>query len=572
MTEPNTASAAQHAFAAGLDVVFQSQYGQQRPYLDAFQRGLIPLATIDAAVRRILRVKFELGLFEQPYVDAAVADRALEPSRRLARDAARESIVLLKNDAGTLPLAKSLRSIVVIGIDAEEARFGGYSGSGNRTVSILDGIRGAVSPATRVQYVPGPGRAIREFVVVPSSQLTTEGETARGLSGQYFDNPWLQGQPRLTRTDARIDFRWTLNSPGRGIPFDWYSARWTGSVAAPAGGVGRIGVEANDGYRLWLDDQLVIDNWQKKSFGTRTVPVSWRAGSVHRIKLEYFETTGVARVKLIWNAGVTDTSREAITEAVSLAKASDAALIVAGVEEGEFQDRAKLGLPGRQAQLIEAVAATGTPTIVVLIGGSAITMPWLEHADAVLDAWYPGEAGGEGVADVLFGDFNPAGRLPITFPIAEGQLPLHYNHKPTGRGDDYVDLTGMALFPFGYGQSYTTFEYSDLRIEPAEIGATGRATVRFTVKNTGARAGDEVAQLYIRDLLATVARPVMELRGFERAKLAPGEQRDLSFTLGPEALRLLDQDMKWVVEPGTFRVMVGASSKDIRLRGQLVVK
>jgi beta-glucosidase len=248
-------------------------------------------------------------------------------------------------------------------------------------------------------------------------------------------------------------------------------------------------------------------------------------------------------------------------------------VIVAGVEEGEFRDRAKLGLPGAQPALIEAVAATGKPTIVVLIGGSAITMPWLDRVSAVIDAWYPGEAGGDGMADVLFGAYNPAGRLPITFPVFEGQLPLSYNHKPTGRGDDYVDLTGMALFPFGFGLSYASFEYSNLRISAPEIGATGSTTVTFTVKNTSQRAGDEVAQLYIRDVLASIARPVMELKAFTRiTNLKPGEQRDVSFTLGPNELRMLNEDMKWIVEPGVFRIMVGASSKDIRLRGQVVVK
>jgi beta-glucosidase len=176
------------------------------------------------------------------------------------------------------------------------------------------------------------------------------------------------------------------------------------------------------------------------------------------------------------------------------------------------------------------------------------------------------------VADVLFGDANPAGRLPVTFPVAEGQLPLSYNHKPTGRGDDYIDLTGMPLFPFGFGLSYTTFEYADLRIEPAGIAADGTATVRCTVRNTGTRAGDEVVQLYVRDVLASVARPVMQLEGFGRVSLAPGQETEVAFTLGPPNLRLLDETMRWVVEPGVFRVLVGASSEDIRLRGELRVR
>ena len=577
MTEASTATAAQHAFNAGLDVVFQSSYGQQRPYLDAFQRGLIPNDVIDAAVSRVLRAKFELGLFEKPYVDvpAAAAENGSAANRALAREAARASIVLLKNDPRILPIPKTISSIAVIGIDAEEARLGGYSGPGNSKVSILDGIRRALGRPVTVRYEPGPGRMIRDFDVVPAAQLSSgpAGQPpVRGLAGEYFDNPRLEGQPRLTRTDTRMDFRWTLNSPGRGIPFDWYSARWTGTITVPAGGVTRIGVEGNDGYRLFIDDAVVIDNWQKRSFDTRTAAVSLQPGSTHRIKLEYFETTGIARVKLIWDAGVTDTSRAAIDAAVAAAKSSDVAVIVAGLEEGEFRDRAKLSLPGRQPELIDAIAATGKPTVVVLIGGSAITMPWLSKVGAVIDAWYPGEAGGEAVADVLFGDYNPAGRLPVTFPVFEGQLPLYYNHKPTGRGDDYVDLTGMALFPFGFGLSYTTFEYSNLVIEPAEMAATGTATMKFTVANTGERDGDEVVQLYIRDILGSVARPVMELKRFGRVHLKRGERRDVTVSIGPQDLRMLDADMKWVVEPGVFRVMIGSSSKDIRLRGQFTVR
>jgi len=190
----------------------------------------------------------------------------------------------------------------------------------------------------------------------------------------------------------------------------------------------------------------------------------------------------------------------------------------------------------------------------------------------VLDAWYPGEAGGEAVADVLFGDANPAGRLPITFPVAEGQLPLRYNHKPTGRGDDYLDLSGQPLFPFGFGLSYTTFEYSALEISPGAIDSSGSATVRCRVRNTGTRAGDEVVQLYVRDLIASVAQPVIALKGFRRVHLEPGQELDVAFALGPEALSMLDVNLRRVVEPGEFRVLVGASSRDIRLRGLLTVR
>ncbi len=483
--------------------------------------------------------------------------------------------MLLKNERHRLPLAKSIASLAVIGPDAIEARLGGYSAAGVHPIGILDGIRQAAAPGARIRFVPGPGRGTPAFVVVAPESLRPpdRGTGSTGIQGEYFDNITLSGPPRLVRHDPRIDFRWTLNSPGRGIPFDWYSARWTGSIVAPAGGVRRIAIEGNDGYRLYLDGALVIDNWKKQSYGTRAAGVGWTAGSAHQFRLEYFEATGNARLKLLWDAGVADDSDARIAEAVAAATDSDAAIVVAGVEEGEFRDRAFLRLPGRQEDLIQAVAATGTPVVVVLVGGSAITMSsWIDRVDAVVDAWYPGEQGGPAVADILFGDANPSGRLPITFPMAEGQLPLSYDHKPTGRGDDYVDLTGMPLFPFGFGLSYTTFEYSSLRIEPATIDAAGTVIVRCSVRNTGPRAGAEVVQLYIRDVLASVARPVMELKGFERVALAPGESRDVAFRVGPAELRMLDADMRLLVEPGAFRVMIGASSKDIRLRGEFTVR
>ncbi|MEZ5320197.1 MAG: glycoside hydrolase family 3 N-terminal domain-containing protein, partial [Vicinamibacterales bacterium] len=578
MTEPDTPTAAAHALRSGLDVIFQSRYGQQRPYLDAFRRGLIPDTVIDAAVARVLRVKFELGLFEQPYVDPDVAARTNgnEAHLALAREASARSIVLLRNDAGLLPLDPARGTIGVIGVDAEEVRLGGYSGFGTTRVSMLDGVRRLVAREGAVRFAPGPGRRVPDLVVVPEDALAStdeSGDPVAGLRGEYFDNITLDGTPRLVRTDRRLDFRWTLNSPGRGIPFDWYSVRWTGTITAPADGVRRIAVEGNDGYRLYLDGRLAIDNWTKRGFGRRAAEVVLRAGVAHDVRLEFFESTGNARVRLLWDAGVVDDSEARIREAVALAAASEVAIVVAGAEEGEFQDRAHLALPGRQPELIERVAATGTPTVVVVIGGSAITMsPWLDRVGAVLDAWYPGEQGGTAVADVLFGRVSPAGRLPITFPVFEGQLPLHYDHKPTGRGDDYVDLTGMPLFPFGHGLSYTTFEYSDLRVAPDDVAPDGQLTVRCRVRNSGPRAGDEVVQLYLRDILASVARPVQQLRGFTRIHLNPGESLDVTFTLGPEDLRLLDANRQWVVEPGAFRVMVGASSEDIRLRGQFTVR
>ena len=580
MTEPSTPAATAHALKSGLDVIFQSSYPQHRQYLAAFQQGLIPVNVIDDAVWRVLRAKFELGLFENPYVDAAAAARINGNAEHvtLARSAARESIVLLQNTRNRLPLSKALASIAVIGTDATEARLGGYSGPGNNVVSILDGIRLAVSRTTMVHYAPGPGRVVENHVTIPAEQFSTtvNGAAVPGLSAQYFDNNRLEGAPRLTRVDPRADFRWTLNSPGRGIPFDWFSARWTGTITAPATTVSEISIEGNDGYRLWIDDRLIIDNWVKRSFGLRVAQVEWRANSTHQLKLEYFESTGNPRLKLLWNAGATnsvDAGLKKIDEAVALARTSDVAVIVAGLEEGEFRDRAFLKLPGMQEDLITAVAATGKPVVVVLVGGSAVGMQrWPALVDGIVDVWYPGEQGGHAVADVLFGDYNPAGRLPVTFAMSEGQLPLSYNHKPTGRGDDYLDLTGMPLFPFGFGLSYTTFDYTNLRLADPTITPTGTTTVTCTVTNSGTRSGDEVVQLYVRDVIASLARPVMELQGFQRVNLAPGQSREVTFTIGPDQLKMVDDKMEWTVEPGEFRIMVGSSSKDIRLRGILNVR
>lgn len=576
MTEASTATATQDAFNAGLDVVFQSSYEQARPYLAAFQRGLVPDSVVNAAVARVLRVKFDLGLFEHPYVDpdSAAYWNGSITHRALAREAARASVVLLKNERAVLPLSAT-RSYAVVGIDATEARLGGYSGPGIKPVSILDGIRERVGTSGRVVYAPGVPRLSREYVAVPAEALSNRTDTVRGrgLKGEYWNNNRFDGAPTMMRVDQRVDFGWTLNSPGRGIPFDWYSVRWTGQITVPVGGVHHMGVEGNDGWRLWLDGKLLIDNWQKQSFRTKVADVALVAGSTHDIKLEYYESTGNARVRFVWDAGVVKEWRAQIDSAVAIAKKSDVAIVVAGIEEGEFRDRSSLKLPGHQAELIERVAATGKPTIVLVVGGSAFSREnWLDRADGVLAVWYPGEEGGHGVADVLFGDYDPAGRLPITYPVSEGQLPLVYNHRPTGRGDDYLDLTGQPLFPFGFGLSYTTFDYSDLVIEPGEMPADGTAVIHCTVKNSGTRAGDEVVQLYVRDVLASLARPVMQLEGFQRVHLEPGASTTVTFALKKDHLQMLDKNLQWVVEPGAFRVMVGASSKDIRLRGELRVR
>lgn len=432
LTADSYPESGRQAWESGLDVVFQTEIGHAPLFGPAITGGKVGAKRIDDAVRRVLRAKMELGLFEDPYVDPAEAERVNEaPAHRaLARRAARESVVLLKNGGGTLPLGDGGTSrIAVIGPDAVEARLGGYSGPGVRKLTLLDGIRERSGPGASVRYAEGCGR--------------------------------------------------------------------------------------------------------KDSGG----------------------------------------GESAIGEAVRLARVSDLAVVAAGIEEGEARDRADIRLPGRQGEMIRRVAATGTPTVVVIYGGSAVAMSeWIDAADAVLMAWYPGEEGGRAVADVLWGDADPAGRLPVTFPLAVGQLPLVYNHKPTGRFDGYLDLSGDPLFPFGFGLSYTEFGYGDLAVEPGDIPSGGTARVSCRVTNAGKRAGAEVVQLYVHDKLASVVRPVLELKGFRKVFLEPGASATVTFDLGPEELWLLDTKMKKVVEPGEFEILVGRSSRDIELKGVLTVR
>jgi beta-glucosidase len=577
------------AWENGLDVVFQSEIGHAALYREAITGGLVKLARVDDAVRRVLRAKMELGLFEDPYGDPVEAERANgQPSHRtLARKAGRDSIVLLKNEHGVLPLARTPRSIAVIGPDAVEARLGGYSRPAGREVSLLDAVRErAAANGATVRYAAGCGRVEpRALSVIGPGHLRPVsvnaagspgaaggGPDKKGLTGEYFAGPEPAGTPAARRVDPAVDFLWTFLPPAPGLATDWYSVRWTGSLIGPETGGRLIGVEG-DGFRLYLDGRLIIDKWRKSSVGTVAVSVRLEKGKAHDLRLEFHEPVRSGQVRLVWDYGTDPGSDERIEEAVRLARASGLAIVAAGIEEGEGRDRSDIRLPGRQAEMIRRIAATGTPAIVVIYGGSAVDMTgWLDAPDAVLMAWYPGEEGGPAVADVLWGDADPSGRLPITVPRSAGQLPLVYDHKPTGRLDDYLDLTGEPLFPFGFGLSYTEFRYSDLSITPDTIATGGLARISLKVENVGPVAGAEVVQLYIHNPLASVVRPVLALKGFRKVFLEPGAAATVEFELGPKELSLLDEAMKEIVEPGEFQLYIGSSCRDIRLKGTLRVK
>lgn len=572
-TAKDYAESAMHAINGGLDVIFQTDYNHHTLFNPHFLDGEIDSNRLNDAVARVLKAKFELGLFENPYVpelsDEIIAQQ--KEHKKIARDVARQSIVLMKNEKNVLPIKKSIRSIAVIGVDAVEARLGGYSGPGNGKVSILEGIKQRAERNCKVLYAAGCGRQTAEYVVINEKYLNNKNEV--GLLAEYYNNITMQGKPVLIRIDKQIDFHWTLFSPDPDkLAADFYSVKWTGKLKAPLTGKFKIGLEGNDGYRLFINDKLVIDNWKKQTYRTILADFDFVKDKTYDIRVEFFSPDGNATIKLVWNVAVKNEWKQQIQQAVALARQSDITVITVGIQEGEFQDRAMLSLPGHQEELIQSVAATGKPVVVLIVGGSAVTMNnWIDKVSSIVDIWYPGEEGGHAVADVLFGDYNPAGRLPITFPVHESQLPLVYNHKPTGRGDDYNNLSGLPLFPFGYGLSYTNFEYTDIKLDKKAISKNETTTVSFKIKNTGKMDGDEVVQLYIRDVLSSVARPVIELKDFQRVYIKAGETKKLVFAITPEMLSMLNAEMKKVVEPGDFRIMIGASSRDLRLKETLTV-
>ncbi|WP_430895259.1 MULTISPECIES: glycoside hydrolase family 3 C-terminal domain-containing protein [unclassified Paraflavitalea] len=562
------------AIEGGLDVIFQTEFKHHELFDPHFLDGSMDTARINDAVRRVLTAKFQLGLFENPYVSvdpAAFSD--LNKARELAREAARKSTVLLKNARDVLPIANNTQKIVVIGEEAKAARLGGYSGPGVNPISIYDGLKAGIDKSQELFYARGVGLKTDSFEVIPSKFLTTA-DGKQGLNASYYSGIQITGKPTTARIDGTINFNWTLFPPDASLTPDFYAAEWNGFIEGPGGNEYRIGLEGNEGFRMYIDGKLVIDAWDKRTYRSHIINYTFKKGRKYALKIQFYETIGTnATIKLIWNAGIKDNLNQRIKEAVMLTNSSDVAIVVAGIHEGEFQDRAFLSLPGNQEAIIKAVAATGKPVIVVLIGGSAITMNnWMDDVEGILMGWYPGEAGGDAIADILLGKYNPGGKLPITFPIHESQLPLVYNHAPTGRGDNYYNLSGLPLFPFGYGLSYTTFSYTDIKLSKPSIKATDSCYVTATITNTGSREGDEVVQLYIHNELASVVRPVLELKGFQRVRLAKGESKHVSFKLSPKEWAYLNQQMKWVTEKGDYRIILGSSSQDLRLKTTLKIE
>lgn len=565
--------ASAQAINAGLDVIFQTEYKHYKLFIPPFLDGRISKERIDDAVSRVLRAKFELGLFENPYVSTQEIQELKKLNHKpLAEKTAAESFVLLQNNNRTLPVSENVKKILIVGTDAVDARLGGYSGPGNKKVSILDGIKSFTKNKNiEITYSKGIDWNVKEFTTVPTEFLSADNK--KGLKGNYFSNSSLKGTPVVERKDEQLSFKWTLYSPDpEKLQPDNYSVRWTGKLDAPDSGKYKLGLRGNDGFRLYLNGKLVIDQWEKLSYSTKTIDVDFSKGQTYDITVEFHENRGEANIELIWNYGLNDYKKD-FNEALQLARNADYIIVTAGIHEGEFQDRSSLSLPGNQESFIHEVSKLNKPTTVILIGGSAIkTTGWKDKVGAILDVWYPGEEGGNAVAKTLFGAENPSGKLPITFPVEEGQLPLTYNHHPTGRGNDYHDLSGEPLYPFGFGLSYTTFEISGLQLNKTQYSENDTIIAKVNVKNTGSKAGSEVVQLYIKDVLASVSRPIIELKGFQKVELQPGESKSVTIEVPVKELQFLDEKMSWTVEKGTYRIMVGNSSKNLSLKQNIEVQ
>ena len=558
------------AVKRGTDLECGDSY---KALVNAVKQGLISEAEIDRAVKRLFDARFRLGMFDPPemvpYSKIPFSANDSPEHRQLALDAARKSIVLLKNENNTLPLRKNLKSIAVIGPNADEIQvlLGNYNGQPSRATTPLAGIRQRVSSQTKVLYALGTTLTEVSVVPVPASALRgPEGES--GLKAEYFSNRELKGAPVLTRVDREVDFDWGMMNPVPGVPVDDFSARWTGKLVPPTTGKYRFGAIADDGVRVYLDGKLIAEDWTEHAPATVTGEVTLEAGKSYDIKMEYYESKIGAVAKLVWQPPVVKIEAP-YAEAIRVAKEVDTVVLVLGLSprlEGEEMnvsepgflggDRTDIKLPARQQGLLEAVAATGKPVVLVLLSGSALAVNWAnERIPAIVQAWYPGEEGGTAIADVLFGDYNPAGRLPVTFYKSVDQLPAFDNYQMDGR--TYRFFKGEPLYPFGHGLSYTRFKYSGLTVSSPRVAPGEKVLVSAEVENSGTREGDEVVQLYVTDNDATVRVPIRSLAGVERVHLKPGERRVIKFTIDPRQLALITNDGRTVVEPGDFTITIG---------------
>jgi beta-glucosidase len=561
------------ALAAGTDLICGSPQARVRlereAALNAAHQAILPEAVIDTALTRTLTARFRLGMFDPPEL---VPWSKLGPSandtaahRELALKTARKSLVLLKNENQFLPLKKSYPRIAVIGPDADslDALEGNYNGTPSAPVTILSGLRKRF-PQSKIRYVQGTGLIGTVVSPVPTTEVyTSAARTKHGLKAEYFDNIKLEGEPAMRRTDAEVNFVWAFNGVSPKLKSN-YSVRWTGVLSPSKTGDYIVGFTGQDGYRVWIDGEPLVDDWTPhRPSTTQTKPIHLEKGKTYSIKIEYFETIRSAEAKLVWG----QPGREE-DEAVQAARESDLVVMVLGLSariEGEEMkvkadgfsggDRTSIDLPAPQEHLLESVYAAGKPVVLVLTNGSALAVNWAnDHVPAILEAWYPGEAGGTAVAEALAGDFSPAGRLPITFYKSVDQLPAFEDYSMASR--TYRYFNGDPLYPFGYGLSYTSFQYSSPRVSNESIAADGDVTISADVTNRGAMDGDEVVQLYLTHQ-GVPGTALKELRGFQRIHLSRGQTKAVTFSLRDRDLSIVDTDGNRRIANGAIKAWIG---------------
>ncbi len=605
----------------GCDLNCGSVY--KRYLLDAVLNGLIGESEIDLAVYRLMLARMKLGMFDPPemveYTQIPHEKNDCQEHSDLALVMAQKSMTLLKND-GILPLdMNEIKEIAVVGPNAksENALIGNYNGLPSNPVNVLQGIKNKVGDKIKITYDKACPLVTENAIggiyqVVGSEYLSAvdlHGNAVAGLKAEYFKGLEHQGDPILVRIEDEVNHGWRNEGPtetevARGImtekdnvPADSFSVRWTGTLTAPESGRYKLGLVVDSGGKLYLNDSLLVEDWNEWNAEPAVTEIRLEKGSQYDLKIELIEKMGESVIYLIWETPdsrkrkKTGAAFQVVQSVIEQVKKADVAIFVAGLDakwEGEELssrvgidgfykgDRTTIELPAIQMQTLKRLEETGTPIIMVLMAGSAIAFDGLEKdLPAILEVWYPGQRGGDAVADALFGDYNPAGRLPVTFYKSTDDLPDFKDYYMKAKnGFTYRYFKGEPLYPFGHGMSYTNFKYSDLTIDKTMIGEKDNINISVSVKNTGKYDGEEVVQLYVKDLKSNKVMPVIQLREFKRISLKKDEKKTIQFTLNPEEdMRYYDSfHQAYRVEPGDFEVLVGASSRDIRLRQIVTVK
>lgn len=542
---------------------------------EAIEKGETTEASIDTALVRLFTARFRLGMFDSPehvkWSQIPYEVVASPKHKKLALQAARESIVLLKNEHNTLPLNKTLKSIAVIGPNADSYRvlLGNYYGTPTSYTTPLEGIRKKVGKDTRIYFAEGcelaPG--VPPFRIISKNGLRTSVSSGAspGLKGVYFDNPEFKGQPVIERIDTTLNFTWVEETPVSGKIADHFSVRWEGVMKTNRTGKYILKVTAGGSVRVFINDTLRFKFQTQHEPGSKTAELNLQAGKTLPLKIEYSNRGSDPQIHLSWAIP----GENLIARALDMAKKSEVTVLVLGLTpdlEGEEMpvkiegfdrgDRTDLELPKPQKELIKKIVQLGKPVVLVLMGGSSVAFNYADkHVPAILDSWYPGEGGGEAIADILFGNYNPSGRLPVTFYRSVHDLPEFDNYQMTGH--TYRYYKGPVLYPFGFGLSYTSFQYSDMETSKHQIDGFTPLEVKVKVTNTGSVSGQEVVQLYLKNETSKMPVPIHALHGFKKVFLDPGTSEVVSFKLNPKDFGTIADNGKNILEPGTYILYIG---------------